>query len=314
MATGWTEDGVHRWLAAEPAPDVLVGGALHDAAVLRRADGAPVVCADQCITGVHAPADVDPRILGAKAVLRTASDLAAAAARPVAFTLALRAQEEESEARIRGVIEGARDAARTLGAWLVAGDLACAPGPLGASVTALGSYTGNGPPPSRERAAAGQVVFVSGPLGGSLRSGRHLRITPRIDAGIAAHRAGARALMDVSDGLAWDLFRLARTAGVAIELDLEAVPVHDDALDDAKAEPSRSALDRALHDGEDHELIATLAPGGPGEVATLDGWTAVGRVTRGAGLRLVDASGGAAPWEPGRGGWTHGASERGGAH
>ena len=306
MGTGWTEDSVHRWLAEAPAPGALAGGAMHDAAVLHRLAGAPVLCTDQCVAGVHAAEDVDARRFGAKAVLRTASDLAAAAARPVAFTLALRAPREEPEDRIRGVIEGARAAARDLDAWLVAGDLASGPGPMGASVTALGSYGGEGPPPSRHRATAGQIVLVSGPLGGSLRSGRHLRIRPRIDAGVAAARAGAAALMDVSDGLAWDLFRLARTAGVAIELDLEAVPVHTDAVADAEADPARSALERALHDGEDHELIATIDPDALRARGPLEGWTAVGRVTPGEGLRLRDAAGERTDWSPGAGGWRHG--------
>jgi len=317
MVEGWSEDSVHRWLAEAPAPDVLVGGAQHDAAVLRRVAGAPVLCADQCVVGVHAPDDVDPRRFGAKAVLRTASDLAAAAARPIAFTLALRAPADEPEGRVRGMIEGARDAARGLGAWLVAGDLACGPGPTGASVTALGSYDGDGAPPSRERAAAGQVLLVSGPLGGSLRSGRHLSINPRVEAGIEAHRGGATALMDVSDGLAWDLFRLARTAGVAIELDLDAVPVHPDARADAEADSTRSALERALHDGEDHELVATITPGAMAAGRAPGGWMAggwvpVGRVTEGAGLRLVGADGRASDWRPGTGGWAHGARNEGG--
>lgn len=306
----WTEDEVHRWLAEAPAPDVVVGGALHDAAVLARVSGAPVLCADQCVLGVHADEGVDPRAFGAKAVLRTASDLAAAAARPVAFTLALRAPADETAERLCGAIEGAREAARGLDAWLVGGDLTCAPGPLGASVTALGSFDGGGAPPSRDRAAPGQTVVVSGPLGGSLRSGRHLRIVPRVEAGIAAHHAGATALMDVSDGLAWDLFRLARTAGVGVELDVDAIPVHRDAasgdaaFDGGVASDPRAALDRALHDGEDHELLATIAPEAAG---TLAGWAPIGRVVAGAGLTLVDAAGAREAWEPGRGGWQHGA-------
>jgi thiamine-monophosphate kinase len=97
---------------------------------------------------------------------------------------------------------------------------------------------------------------LTGPVGGSLL-GRHLRIEPRFAAGRALFAAGARALMDVSDGLALDLSRLARASGLGIQL--ESVPIHADARRRARAS-GRPALEHALGDGEDHELIAGLPP------------------------------------------------------
>jgi len=299
----WSEDNLHRWLAEQPWPVGLAGARGHDAAVLQPLVGRPVVCADQCVEGVHFRPDADRGAAGAKAVLRTLSDLAATAATPTSVTLAVRAPESWSEVDLQRVILGARRAAVAHGAELVAGDLSMAPGPAGLTVTALGVLEGDGTPVARDRAVPGQDVVVTGPLGGSLASGRHLEPVPRLAEGRALVRAGATAMMDVSDGLALDLFRMARSSGVAIELEASAVPVHPDALGAAGGD-ARAALSHALHDGEDHELLACLPDGSPGASPGAT-WTRIGTVLEGAGLWIAAPSG-RSQWEPGDGGWIHG--------
>jgi thiamine-monophosphate kinase len=293
----WSEDRLHRWLARTRAP--------HDAAVLRRLRGKPVVCCDACIEGVHFERSTPARAAGGKAARRALSDLAATAARPRALLLALSAPRTASEARLRGLIEGVRAGARRAGAELVGGDLACQRGPVHLSVTAIGEYEGAGTPPARSRARAGDLVLLTGPVGGS-RLGRHLVFEPRFAEGRFLAAAGAHALMDVSDGLAWDLFRLARSAGVAIELELESVPLHRDA-----ARLPGSALAHALHDGEDHELIACISPArwkrcAQRARARFPRLRVVGRVRAGAGLVLRDARGMTRRWKRAEGGWSHG--------
>jgi thiamine-monophosphate kinase len=106
--------------------------------------------------------------------------------------------------------------------------------------------------------------------------------------------------MDISDGLAWDLHRLARASGV--QLLLERVPVHRDARR-ASRESGRSPLEHALHDGEDHELVATLPAGAALPAGTMES----GRVREGRGLLLGGEL--AEPprrWDPAEGGWRHG--------
>jgi len=116
-------------------------------------------------------------------------------------------------------------------------------------------------------------------------------------------------MMDVSDGLAWDLYRLARASGV--RLVLEQVPLHRDARRAARAS-GRSPLEHALHDGEDHELVATL----PAR-SVPKGVHLIGRVVAGVGLELgpelvrvldgdLSRSPRARPWRPDEGGWKHG--------
>ena len=251
----WSEERLHRWLARRPRPRILAGSAGHDAAVLRAAKAGerPVCCVDSCVEGVHYEPGTPPLRVGRKAAARALSDLAATAARPRAVLLALSAPAEREETWLRAVIRGVAAAAGDAGAELVAGDLCCAAGPAQASVTALGTLPAGPRPPGRDRARPGQVLVVTGPLGGS-SLGRHLRIRPRLAEGAWLHRRGATALMDVSDGLARDLARLAAASGVRLELD--RVPVHRDVR--RLAGDGHGAHWHALHDGEDHELVATL--------------------------------------------------------
>lgn len=244
-------------------------------------------------------------LVGRKAASRALSDLAATAARPVAILVALSAPKSRNEAWIRGVLQGARTAARSCGADLVGGDLACARGPACISVTAVGESSGRGTPPGRDRARPGQTLVLTGPVGGS-RHDRHLRVRPRVRAGVALSEAGATAMMDVSDGLAWDLHRLARASGVRIDLDLARVPVHADARTAARRD-GRAALDHALHDGEDHELLATLpASRVTRALSRIRGLASIGRVARGSGVWLHESDGSARRWTPSEGGWKHG--------
>ncbi|HIF40030.1 MAG TPA: thiamine-monophosphate kinase [Planctomycetes bacterium] len=303
----WSEDSLHRWLAGRERPACLSGSMGHDAAVLRPWPGRFVVCTDQVVAGVHAELKVSAGLLGRKAAARALSDLAATAARPRALLLALRAPEDADEGYLRRLISAVDREGRRLGAPLVGGDLACSPGPLSLAVTAHGSLAGRQKAPGRDRIRPGHAILCTGPCGGSLL-GRHLRIAPRILAGRVLHRNGATALMDVSDGLAWDLFRLGRSSRVAI--DLQHVPIHPDAQRAARSS-GRTALDHALHDGEDHELIASvpqsklravLAAAKRADVPLV----CMGLAREGAGLTLV-LDGVRRPWLPEQGGWKHGA-------
>lgn len=296
----WSEDRLHRWLASELAPTGLAGSVGHDAAVLRARPGRTVVCTDQTIAGVHYEEGRSGAVVARKAVGRALSDLAATAATPRAVLVALTCPRATTERWIRALLRGARAVAREHRAELVGGDLACAPGPAHVAVTALGALASRGRPPGRDRARSGQVVVATGAFGGS-RLGRHERPRPRIAEGRKLWRAGATALMDVSDGLALDLGRLARASGVRI--DLLDVPVHRDAERAARSS-GRSAREHALSDGEDYELVATLPRAAlerlPGSACTV-----IGRVSSGQGLWIRAEDGELVRWS-GSGGWLHG--------
>jgi thiamine-monophosphate kinase len=311
---GFCEDDLHRALLRRRKPKVLFGSLGHDAAVLQRFAGHPVSCVDQCVEGVHWGERASARQVGRKAAARALSDLAATAAEPRALLCALAAPAGRETRWMRGVLDGVRAMGEEHGAELVGGDLSATPGPATISVTALGEYDLPGPPPGRDRAKPGQVVFLSGPCGGS-SLGRHLRIQPRTDLGPWLAARGATALMDVSDGLAWDLYRLARASKVRIVLDMEFLRIHPDA-EKLADRTGRAAWEHALHDGEDHELIACLPPSKLDRVVREGGvrirsfpFGPIGRVERGAGLVLrfegqeewKDVA-----WKPEMGGWKHG--------
>ncbi len=305
---GWSEATLLRWIGRRPRPALLIGSRGHDAAVLRQARGRLVICTDQTIEGVHVAPGTSARLFGRKAAARALSDLAATAARPQALVLALSAPPGMREARLRSVIEAVDELAREHGAALVGGDLAASSGPLQASVAALGVLPGRRRPPGRDRARPGQLVLLSGPVGGS-SLGRHLRIRPRLDVGRFLFERGATALMDVSDGLALDLSRLAGASRVRIAL--EQVPIHVDARALARSS-GRRPLEHALSDGEDHELLATIAPRAWDEISAeaarrFPGLQAVGEVQRGGGLLVPGSEGGPLVQWDGRGGWIHGA-------
>lgn len=242
--------------------------------------------------------------------MRALSDLAATAARPRAMLLAIRASMELEEAELKDWVRGVRDVGAQYGAHLCGGDIACAPGPASLCVTALGEYLGAGRPPGRDRALAGDWVLLTGPVGGS-RSGRHLRFSARVSAGsMLHHKFHAAALMDVSDGLAWDLFRLARASGVRARL--QNVPVHSDSVD-ASSVDGISPLSHALHDGEDHELIAVMRPADAAaalrsRAKCLEGLSLIGEMEAGSGLVLDQELTGerSVSWRPSQGGWRHG--------
>jgi len=283
----------------------------HDASVLAHSKGRDVVCTDQLIIGVHCDPWDSPQAVGRKAANRSLSDLAATAATPRALTLAVRAPVETEERMIRGWISGVREAGSALGADLCGGDLACSPGAASLCVTALGEYPARGNSPGRDRARPGDLILLTGPVGGS-RLGRHLKASPRLAAGKRLHfKHGARVLMDVSDGLAWDLYRLCRASGV--KGTLTGVEVHPDAIR-AEGLDGVDAIFHALHDGEDYELIATLSPTQAKRALADDSpelsrLAVIGQLSEGRGLYLSTSLTGEPTrvWSPSEGGWRHGA-------
>lgn len=303
----WDELSLHRWLERALGAEALAAGLGNDAATLARSLRRPVACVDQLVQGVHYAPGTPLERAGRKACARALSDLAASAAMPRVVLAALRAPKTARERDLRALLRGVDRCAREHGASLVGGDIACARGPLSLAVTALGELAAPRAV-SRAGARSGDVLVATGPFGGS-RLGRHLRIEPRLAAGAWLARRGARALMDVSDGLGIDLARLARASGVRIEL--ERVPLHRDALRAARRD-GRSALAHALDDGEDHELVAALPRSALARVQreaprVCPGFAVLGSVRAGSGLWVPheDREGVRRLWDARRG-WVHG--------
>lgn len=263
-----------------------------DCAVLRpRVGWETVVSADAMVEGVHFERRWGTAgDLGRKAVVTALSDLAAAGAEARALLVVLAAPRDLDDAYADGLLEGVAAEAEGAGAALVGGDTVASPGPILISVTAIGEVPA-GKALRRSGARPGDHVYVTGPLGGaaagleSLRRGlgraeaeaRFLLPRARLAEGSALRAWGrATAAIDVSDGLAADLERLAEESGVGIEIEAALVP-----LDPA------ATLDQALGGGEDYEIAFTASAGAPPPV----GAVRIGLVVGGRGLALVESNG-----------------------
>ena len=193
----------------------------------------------------HFTPDTAPTLIGRKALARCVSDIAAMGGSPVAAVVTLAAPRDLPVDRAAGIYAGLRRVARQWGVQLVGGETVRAPRLL-LSVALLGTVP-SGRAISRSGARPGEVILVTGTLGGS-RRGKHLRFTPRLAEGqwLARH-ARPTAMMDVSDGMATDLPRLCRASRCGWELDLDALP-----------RTRGCDVASALTDGEDFELLLTL--------------------------------------------------------
>jgi thiamine-monophosphate kinase len=296
----WSEARLLDWIGRDPRRR-------DDAAHLELEGARWALCVDQLVEGVHFSSDVDPALAGKKLAARNLSDLAASGAAPRWGLLAISADARE-ESWMRAFQTGVEDELRRFGAELIGGDLAQMPRGFAASLGMGGLVRGEGL--RRSAARVGETLYLTGPLGGSIL-GRHLRFDARVGEGLAlAERCGVRAAMDVSDGLALDLARFARAAGVGVELDAARIPIHADAEELARRD-GRSALDHALEDGEDHELLFSTRLGADElRRAGVPAYAIGVVVSAERGLRIRGASG----WQelPARG-WTHGSPEPDGA-
>jgi thiamine-monophosphate kinase len=277
-------------------PGVLIGPG-DDTAQLRTASGSVLATTDAMVRGRDwldewsTGADV-----GAKTVAQNLADIAAMGGVPTGLLVTLIADPRTPLAWARDFTQGLAQAASEAGVPVLGGDLSSAPeGVLVVSVTALGECDGT-EPVCRSGARAGDVVAVCGSLGHSaaglllLQRGqggqapelvdRHRRPRPPYLQGPVAARAGATAMLDVSDGLGRDAGRIARASGVRIVLDEELLA--DDVEQLEQVVSHEDAWRSVTEGGEEHSLLACFPRG----TALPQGWRAIGQVEEGSGVLL----------------------------
>ncbi len=240
-------------------PQLLLGPG-DDAAVLRLL-GDCVATTDLLTEGVDFRlSECDSRRVGRKALAVNLSDLAAMAARPVAAVIALALPRAGALELAIQLYEGLLPLAEQHHVAIAGGDTNTWDGPLAISITALGETTPRGVW-TRSGARPGDVVLVTGALGGSIL-GRHFDFEPRVNEALQLQEQyEIHAAADVSDGLSLDLWRVCEASGCGVELDLTAIPVHEDACRLASLrQDGVSPLEHALGDGEDFELILAVPP------------------------------------------------------
>ena len=245
--------------------------------MLKWPGGLLLLGSDPVLDGVHVEVDRHgPHAAGRKAMNRNLSDVAAMAGEPVAATLSLVIPKSMNVQQVKQIYEGAEQAGAAAACPIVGGDFSSWEGRLVATVGILARADR---PLLRGGTTAGQTVFVTGPLGGSIL-GRHLTFAPRLALGRRiAHEFGASAMIDISDGLSLDLPRLLGES-MGATIDAAALPVHQDAQRSSR-ETGREALWHALNDGEDYELLFTA------DANKLPECHAIGRVDAEPGVRLL---------------------------
>ena len=250
-----------QWVCAQQKPDgVALLTAGDDLAVLRwPSNDLILVGVDQVLDGVHFDSGAhSPRAIGRKAMNRNLSDCAAMGCLPAIAVMTVAAHKGTGLVFLQELYSGMREAAEVHGCQIVGGDTGSWEGRLVVTVTILGRDGGISPV-TRRGAKVGDGIYVTGPLGGSIL-GRHMTFQPRIAEGRRIAEAGATSMIDLSDGLSRDLPHICESSGVGAMLDTAAIPIHADAVTLASRDQI-SALEHAMNDGEDYELLYTCRPG-----------------------------------------------------
>ena len=230
-----------------------------DCAVLPPTPRRQLVTTDPVIYGQHFDDTVPARAVGAKLLKRNLSDIAAMGGRPVAAVVSLALAPATRVAWLREFYRGLARCAERYGVKIVGGDITQGPaGFFGAFLTLHGELTGSRMV-TRTGAKLGDRIFVTGRLGGSL-AGHHFRFEPRLAEGAwLARQPAVVAMMDLSDGLAKDIWALT-PRGLIASVRPELIPVSSAARQAARP-PGLPAWRRALTDGEDYELLFVLRAG-----------------------------------------------------
>jgi thiamine-monophosphate kinase len=291
---------IARLTRSLPSHPSVVVGAGDDCAVL---DGGLagqwlLFKTDAVVEGVHFLPETPGAKIGHKALARCLSDIAAMAGTPTAALITLGLPRDFSAERVEAVYAGMSDLARRHALAIAGGETTASPGGLFLSLAVLGTVAKDRCI-LRRGAQPGDAIFVTGELGGSLQ-GRHLDFEPRLsEARWLAETFSIHALIDLSDGLAGDLRHVLTAGAVGGEILKSAVPVSRAAKLAARTgDTARPAFAAALTDGEDFELLFTVASADA--VPLLDAWKAkfpsvrlscVGKITREPGLRVRDERG-----------------------
>jgi thiamine-monophosphate kinase len=300
-----------------PGPRVLLGSG--DDAAVTLPGGATATSVDALVDGVHFHRDrATPTQIGRKALATALSDLAAMGAESGEAYVAVGIPPDLDEAACLELVDGMAALAAETGTALAGGDITRAPA-LTLAVTVVGHAAAPERLISRGGAQPGDALVLSGELGAAgagllllerpelagaipdstaerLRL-RQLDPVPRLATGRALAGAGARAMIDLSDGLGGDAGHLAVASGVGLRIDAAALPLAKGVAEVAAA-AGRDPLELAVSGGEDYELLAALPPERLADATTAIGraaeatLTQVGEAREGEGVEIRLPGGG----------------------
>lgn len=259
-----SEESLLALIARElpPAGPGVLNGIGDDCAVIRHPRDPrllQLLKTDALVEGIHYARGTPLGRVGWKSLCRAVSDMAAMGGTPRHALVTVAAPPAWGDAEWRALYRGLGKAATHHSLSIVGGETVRSPEGAFLSVSLTGEVRADRLK-LRSGARPGDLICVTGKLGGSLQSGRHLRFHPRLAEGrwLAAQH-GVTAMMDLSDGLGSDLPKLASASGCAHRVDLPSLPRH-----------RGCGVREAVTDGEDYELLVTLSP--RGSAALLRRW------------------------------------------
>jgi thiamine-monophosphate kinase len=295
----------------QDGPRVRLGSG--DDAAVTVPGGATATSVDAIVEGVHFRRDeAELRLVGRKALATALSDLAAMGAEAGEAYVVLGAPADLSEADFLALLDGLLELAAATGTTLAGGDVTRSP-VLTLAATVVGHAGSAEQLVSRGGAQPGDLLVLSGELGGAAAGrlllddpglgsalpestrehlcARQLDPSPRLRSGAALAAAGARAMIDLSDGLGADASHLAAASGVALRIDAGSLPIAKGVAEVAAA-AGREPLELAASGGEDYELLAALPADSLAEASTAIGvaaettLTPIGTVEAGEGVEI----------------------------
>ena len=306
--------------------DSVLTGIGDDTAVVSTPSGQLLLTTDAIVDGIHFRS-TDERWydIGWKCAVSNISDIAAMGGVPDHALVTLGVPQGVSEDTYTDFYAGMNEAFEKFGGIVVGGDVVSSPTMfVNLALTGHPGSNSSGDPAWLLRSAArvGDLLCVSGPLGGSaggfevLLSGetnpsgqilvdRHFRPTPRIKLGNLLVASGVECAMDVSDGLIGDVEKIAKASNVGITIEMSEIPLPAELI----FMFGTSAIDLALSGGEDYELVFTAPETIIEQLQQVDATDVyvIGRVTdddnHAGRVSVIDAAG--EIYEPIRKGWDH---------
>lgn len=298
------ENALVEWLRtrlrADPARVPI--GIGDDMAAVRLDAPLVTITTDMLLDGVHFDARQHGYdAIGRKALACSLSDCAAMGCEPRCATISLALNRDMSLDDVKRLYEGLARLADEFHCPIVGGDTNSWSAPLAIDVAVLGEPMSPRGPIRRSTAQPGDRLYVSGKLGGSIL-GKHLTFTPQLAlARKLVNEVELHAMMDISDGLSLDLYRMCIASGCDAEVDAERLQsVISEAAQTLSMQTGRAPLEHALSDGEDFELL--VAGGEELANARFDLLT-IGKIISAsqperAGMTLVQVDGRRVPLEP----------------
>jgi thiamine-monophosphate kinase len=288
-----------------PGPRIHLGSG--DDAAVTVPGGATATSVDALVEGVHFSRETSTLAqIGHKALATALSDLAAMGADAGEAYVVLGIPAGLAEDGCVELLDGLLALATATGTSLAGGDVSRA-GELFLTITVVGHAVEPGALVGRSGAQPGDALVLSGEIGGAAAGlhmldnpnlagaealvARQLEPTPRLGAGRALARAGATAMIDLSDGLGGDARHLAERSGSGLRIDAMSLPLADGVAEVAAA-LGRDPLDLALSGGEDYELLASIpaerleAAGQAVREAEGIALTRIGEVVAGTGIEV----------------------------